>query len=93
MEPGREEVEGLMRRNGLTEKEAEAAYHLRRAKELFEELYAAEDDDPARGFVARVYNDIHFGHFGALNRYLAMRVVRRDHPKGWGQQREPDEQS
>jgi hypothetical protein len=85
MEPSREELQGIMRRNGLDEREALAAYHLHRAWEGFEELYGYNDDDPILGFGQDLQNQIYFGvHFSALNKMLGLRVLQRDYPEGWG---------
>jgi hypothetical protein len=91
VEPGREELEDLMRRNGLEEKEAEAAYHLKRASEIFDELHRYEGD-PGIGLVRDLQNQMAFGiHFGALTQLLALRVAQRDHPEGWRRRRESEE--
>jgi hypothetical protein len=91
VEPSREEIEGIMRRNGLEEKEALAGYHLRQARHLFEELYGADQGDAGAGFVADVYNEMHFGtHFDVLNNMLGLRVLFRDFPEGWRGERKPE---
>ncbi len=50
MEESREKIADMMSRHGFTEKEAEAAYHLERAWELFEEIYrkthSPDPDEP-----------------------------------------------
>ncbi len=95
MEESREQIEDFMRRYGYNEREAQAAYHLHRAWDLFEEMdEEAVDEGASHGsalqeevykFGMRVFRDMHFGtHFAELNRWLGMRVLRRDYPEGWG---------
>ncbi len=101
MEESREQLEELMRRYGYNEDEAQAAYHLHKAWDLFIKLYAQEAEgrlaDAARSgeeeterILAQVSHDTTFAyihieaHFHELQRLLAMRVLSRDYPDGWG---------
>ena len=91
MEPNRAEIEDRMRRLGLEETEARAAYHLRRAQELFEELYGPNEGESG-AFLTDVYNEMYFKvHFRALTNLLGRRVLARDYPEGWGGRPEPEE--
>lgn len=92
VEPGREELEGLMRRNGLTETEAVAAYHLGRALDAFKEVYPVDENAIDAGLFTELRNDMHFGlHFDALYKILGIRVLHRDYPEGWGAAARPEE--
>jgi hypothetical protein len=91
MEPSRKVIADIMRRQGLEEREALASYHLRRAWQLFNELFTYEGA-PDLGLVADLRNEMQFGlHFSALNRLLAWRVVQRDYPEGWRSRPDRDE--
>ncbi len=96
-----------MPRYGYTQKEAQAAYHLDRAWDFFEELHeelpAGDPDNPPpdlEGSARRVWESIHheiYGHtsihihFRELRRFLGMRVLLRDYPEGWGEQSTAEE--
>jgi hypothetical protein len=83
MSEPQEAIQDLMNRYGFEEKEALAAYHLRKARQIFEELYAP-GDDPGVGLVRTIYNQMLWGsHFRALTRMLGTRVLMRDYPDGW----------
>ncbi len=80
------EIQDLMRRFGYKEREAEAAYHLRRAWDLFDELYdewfAGETIRQTAGLVNRRHDVT--PHFDALFNLLARSVLADDYPEGWG---------
>jgi hypothetical protein len=87
-------VEDLMRLYGLEDKEAQAAFHLGIAEELFEELseeaYEAGGFPRVRGIEAWMHDEMDFGeHFQALRNQLARRVLQRDYPEGWGRRPGP----
>jgi hypothetical protein len=72
-----------MEKFGFTEQEARAFIHLSEARDLFAEL--TEEADPTARLRTIVWRDTHtFEHFRALFRSLAMRVLQRDYPEGWG---------
>ena len=84
MEEGQKEIEGIMQRTGLTEEEARARYHLRKAFDALVEVGrtpVAPDEDPFDDFY--VLTDI-APHFEALENFLARRVLERERPEGWG---------
>jgi hypothetical protein len=84
MEPDRDYIEDRMRRYGLEEEaEARLVYHLAQAEDIFDALYSSET-----GISAGLYKQIHIrSHFNALRQQLAVRVVQRDYPEGWGRKR------
>jgi|SRR5215217_234357 len=99
MEGDREAIEGLKRTHGYDQKEAEAAYHLSRARGLIGEMYTDEATAEAEveGAVgAEVYPIIYaemfllsnvIPHFDALESLLAKKVLARQYPEGWGRGR------
>ena len=98
MEGNRQQVEDLMRFFGLEEKEARAAYHLRVAEELFEEI--SEETSKTSGFPrvrgirAWMHDEMDFGeHFQALRNQLARRVLQREYPEGWGRRAGPSSEA
>jgi hypothetical protein len=95
----REEIEDLRRRFGFEEREAGAAWHLRRAAELIAELRKADVEERLRReeketfppeeaypLVSREMAGAQSirQHFSALYRELGVRVLRRTFPDGWG---------
>ncbi len=86
-EPTSEQVRKRMERLGLTEKEARASIHLEQAERLLFELIREEDsDEPGTAQLGRlIWKETHIReHFRSLNRELAIRVLLRDYPEGWG---------
>lgn len=72
-----------MEKFGFTDKEARAFVHLVEARDLFAEL--AEVTDSTTRLQNVVWRDTHtFEHFRALFRTLAIRVLEREYPDGWG---------
>ena len=72
---------------GFTEQEARVSIYLDRAEELLDELMRERvSDDEGGSLLAHiVWTETHtHEHFNALRRYLALRVLRRNYPKGWG---------
>lgn len=78
-----ERVRSEMQRFGFTEKEARAFIYLADARDLFAEL--TEEAGSTALLQNIVWRDTHtFEHFRALFRSLAMRVLEREYPEGWG---------
>ncbi len=73
MDEARVRVEDIMRRHGLAEDEANALYHLLEAQYLFEKW-----ESPLAFSITAL------PHFYALQNILARRLVKREHPEGWG---------
>jgi len=71
---------------GLTEREARISLHLAEAEELLESLMRESVEESGTDLLALiVWRETHIAeHFRALHRELAMRVLRRRYPKGWG---------
>ena len=86
MEPNRESIEDLMRRCGYEEKEAEAAYHLREARNRIFELERADAEAGGYGrtFTEMSLLSLVIPHFDALHSVLERRVLARHYPEGWG---------
>jgi hypothetical protein len=89
VEEDNKRIEELMRLYGLEEKEAQAAYYLGIAEELFEEIsketYQRSGFARVRGVEAWMHDEMDLGeHFHALRNQLARRVLQRDYPEGWG---------
>jgi hypothetical protein len=88
IEHRREQIEAFVRDYGLEGKEAQAAYYLRRARELFEELHEeaySSGEDVIAGQRGRIEYTAHIQpHFMALNAVLQRRVLERTYPEGWG---------
>jgi hypothetical protein len=96
VEPNREEIEDWKRRYGYEEKEAEAAYHLREARNRILELYQA-DVEAGAGSYPTIYSQMSLQsatvpHFDALFNLLARRVLARQFPEGWGYRPAPEEE-
>lgn len=79
--PTHEELQDLIERFGFEEKEAEAFYHLNKARDLFDELSVGDE----RRFAKLLFFEMDAGTlFRQLRRHLAVRVLRRNYPEGWG---------
>jgi hypothetical protein len=95
VEPDRENIEDLMRRYGGEEKEAEAFYYLRKARDCFKEMYQDAGKEKAAGtgpmaVLPKLWSQTFFlsnvhPHFEALSSLLAKRVLGRDYPESWGE--------
>jgi hypothetical protein len=80
MEPDRDYIADRMIRFGLGEAEARALYHLAQAEDIFDALYSSEP-----GLATEVRKEIYIrSHFDALRKQLALLVIQRDYPEGWG---------
>jgi len=85
-----------MHRYGYGPKEAEAVYRLKQARNLFEEIYAADAAAAAaagKGNYGTLYNEIHLTakvrpHFDALEHLIEKRSLDRQYPEGWGRRQE-----
>ena len=78
-----EGIEEIRRRTGLTEAEARARYHLRKAEDALIEVCGTPvrpDEEPMGSLYA--LTDV-TPHFGALQNFLARRVLERERPEGW----------
>ena len=94
MEEERRQVEDFVRLFGLEEREAQAAYHLRLAEELFgrisKEAHRTSGYPSLPGIRLWMHDEMDFGeHFQALRNQLARRVLQRDYPEGWGRKPGP----
>jgi hypothetical protein len=71
---------------GLTEQEARVSIHLEEAEKLLEELMREGASESGTDLLALIiWRETHVAeHFRALHRELAMRVLRRNYPEGWG---------
>jgi len=74
MEDNRESIVRIAQRTGTTEQEALILYHLSRAHDLLLKL-------PGKSYADTTAIGL---NINALYRMVAERVVRRDHPEGWG---------
>ena len=96
MEDDRGGIEDYMHRYGYGPKEAEAVYRLKQARNLFEEIYAADAAAAAaagKGNYGTLYNEIHLTakvrpHFDALEHLIEKRSLDRQYPEGWGRRQE-----
>jgi hypothetical protein len=98
-EEERDAIEDLMRTHGYDQKEAEAAYHLSRARGLIGEKHTdeAEVEGAVEGAVGavsfpRIYAQTFlmssvFPHFDALESLLTKKVLARQYPEGRGRRR------
>ena len=96
MEDDRGDIEGYRRRYGYDEKEAQATYHLARARSLIGEIYQNEAEaeaavEGAFGGVAfpRIYAQMFLmsavvPHFDAPEALIVRRSLTRQYPEGWG---------
>lgn len=87
MANNRDEIEDLMRRYGYQEKEAEAAYHLIRARDLLGEISAEKfAEERMSEYMSGLTQLIDLKpHFDALFSVLQRQVLTRAYPEGWGQ--------
>ncbi len=85
MEENPEVVADIARKTGTTEDEARAIYHLTQAERLLSAIYSGATKDLGTSMFIRQ-------HFDALYSSLALRVVARDYPEGWGEAPEGPEQ-
>ncbi len=83
MDEHREEIEAIAHLTGLTEPEARARYHLKKAHAALTEVAdtpVAPEVEPLGPMQA--YANI-FAHLEAIDGLLARRVLERDRPEGW----------
>ncbi len=84
MDEHREEIEAIAHLTGLTEPEARARYHLKKARAALTEVadtpVAPEVEPPGP---VRAYANI-FAPLEAIEGFLARRVLERERPEGWG---------
>ena len=85
MEENPEVVADIARKTGTTEDEARAIYHLTEAEQLLSAIYSGATKDLGTIMFIRQ-------HFDALYSTIALRVVARDYPEGWGEAPEGPEQ-
>ena len=78
MEENPEVVANIARKTGTTEDEARAIYHLTEAERLLSVVYSNVTKDLGTTMSIRQ-------HFDALYSSIALRVVARDYPEGWGE--------
>ncbi len=85
-EPTPERLQEKMDEFGLTEQEARISVHLEIAEDLLTELRREGVADSGAAMLGdMVWRETHIReHFRALHKELAMRVLRRNYPKGWG---------
>jgi len=84
------QLQELMRKFGYTEKEARISVLLDEAEDLFAELIQG---DPGSDLGKIVWTETHVRErFNDLHRRLALRVLRRDYPEGWGHMPSEDEE-
>jgi hypothetical protein len=87
VEEHREIIEGLMRRQGYTEEEAEVAYHLGQAENLLVDMYQRTFESgsgPMPRNQAGVFRMSQVEpHFRALFGLLDRRVLKRHYPESW----------
>jgi|SRR5919107_2561776 primosomal protein N'' len=83
IEPSPEHLQERMDKFGFTEQEARISIYLDIAEELLDELM--EESDPQSSIARIIWTETHtHEHFNALHRQLALRVLRRNYPEGWG---------
>jgi hypothetical protein len=80
-----EVITDIARKTGTTEDEARAIYHLTEAERLLSVIYSDVTKD--LGTIVSIRQ-----HFDALYSSIALRVVARDYPEGWGEAPEGPEQ-
>ena len=86
-EPSPERLRDLMVRYGFTEKEARIYLHLDEAERLLDDLVHQDRKERSSGsqIGAIIWRDTHVHEaFSTLHRRLAMRVLKRLYPKGYG---------
>ena len=77
MEENPEVIADIARKTGTTEDEARAIYHLTEAEQLLSAMYSDVTRD--LGTIMSIRQ-----HFDALYSSIALQVVARDYPEGWG---------
>jgi hypothetical protein len=77
VEENPEVITDIARKTGTTEDEARAIYHLTEAERLLSVIHSDVTKD--LGTIVSIRQ-----HFDALYSSLALRVVARDYPEGWG---------
>ncbi len=86
-----ERLQARMDQFGYTEQEARVSIYLDEAEQLLTEL--ERQDQPGKSVGHIVWRETHVReHFNALRRQLALRVLRRDYPEGWGYNRPQDDE-
>ena len=78
MEENPQVIADIARKTGTTENEARAIYHLTEAERLLSVIYSDVTKD--LGMIMSIHQ-----HFDALYSSIALRVVGRDYPEGWGE--------
>ena len=78
MEENPEVITDIARKTGTREDEARAIYHLTEAERLLSIMYSGARKD--LGTIMSIRQ-----HFDALYSSIALRVVARDYPEGWGE--------
>jgi hypothetical protein len=78
VEENPEVITDIARKTGTTEDEARAIYHLTEAERLLSVIHSDVAKD--LGTIVSIRQ-----HFDALYSSLALRVVARDYPEGWGE--------
>ena len=72
-----------MEKYGFTDQEARIYLLLSEARRLFVDL--TEEDSPEASLGNIIWRETHtYEHFRALFRELAIRVLTRNYPEGWG---------
>lgn len=86
-EVDRDELRARIEKFGLTEQEARVSIYLDEAEKLLTEL--ERQDEPQQHSLGHlIWRETHVREqFRALQRHLAIRVLRRDYPDGWGYRR------
>jgi len=80
-----------MEKFGNTDQEARVSIYLDEAEKFLTEL--ERQDQPRKSVGHIVWRETHVReHFNALRRQLALRVLRRDYPEGWGYSRPKDDE-
>ena len=85
VEENPEVIADIARKTGTTGEEARAIYHLTQAERLLSIIYSDARKD--LGTVMSIRQ-----HFDALYSSIALQVVARDYPEGWGEAAEGPEQ-
>ena len=80
-----EAITDIVQKTGTTEDEARAIYHLTQAERLLSAMYSDATKDLAAIMSVRQ-------NFDALYSSIALRVVARDYPEGWGEAPQGSEQ-
>jgi hypothetical protein len=82
-EPTPERLQETMEKYGLTDQEARIYLHLSEARKLFVDSTEKDYPEPSLGNI--IWRETHtYEHFRALFRELAIRVLSRNYPEGWG---------